>query len=44
MFKIVHEGHMGIEKSKNSIKDLIFWPNINSDIKNIVENCEVCIK
>ncbi|XP_008181766.1 uncharacterized protein K02A2.6-like [Acyrthosiphon pisum] len=44
MLKIVHEGHMGIERCKNSIKDLIFWPNINSDIKNIVENCEVCMK
>jgi len=44
MLKIVHEGHMGIERCKNSIRDLIFWPNINSDIKNIVENCEVCMK
>jgi len=32
MLKIVHEGHMGIERCKNSIKDLIFWANINSDI------------
>ena len=44
MLKIVHEGHMGIERCKNSIRDLIFWPTINSDIKNIVENCEVCMK
>ncbi|CAI6375189.1 unnamed protein product [Macrosiphum euphorbiae] len=41
MLKIVHEGHMGIERCKNSIRDLIFWPTINSDIKNIVENCEL---
>lgn len=33
MLKIVHEGHMEIKRCKNSIKDLIFWPNINSDIK-----------
>ncbi|CAI6369661.1 unnamed protein product [Macrosiphum euphorbiae] len=44
MLKIVHEGHMGIERCKNSIRDLIFRPNINSDIKNIVENCKVCMK
>ena len=44
MLKIIHEGHMGIERCKNLIKDLIFWPNINSDIKNIVENCDACMK
>jgi len=26
MLKIVHEDHIGIERCKNSIKDLIFWP------------------
>lgn len=35
---------MGIKRLKNQIKDLISWPNINSDIKNIVENSEISTK
>jgi len=26
MLKLVNEGHLGIERCKNLIKDLIFWP------------------
>lgn len=44
MLKLIHEGHIGIERCKNLIKDLIFWPSIYSDIKNFVENCEACMK
>ena len=35
---------MGIESSKNLAKTLVFWPNINHDIANIVNNCETCIR
>jgi len=44
MLKLIHECHMGIERCKNQIKDILFWPGISNDIKNIVESCEVCLK
>ncbi|CAI6364864.1 unnamed protein product [Macrosiphum euphorbiae] len=44
MLKLIHEGHMGIERCRNQIKDVLFWPGISNDIKNIVESCEVCLK
>jgi len=44
MIKIFHEGHRGIERRKKVIKDLMFCTNINSDIKNIVQSCEACMK
>lgn len=44
MLKLVNEGHMSIIRCKNLIKDLIFWPYTNYDIKNIVENCKACMK
>lgn len=43
MLKIIHEGHMGNERCRNQIKDVLFWPYINNDIKNIVESCEICV-
>ncbi|XP_050548981.1 uncharacterized protein K02A2.6-like [Daktulosphaira vitifoliae] len=44
MLNLIHEGHMGIERCRNQIKDVLFWPNITNDIKNIVESCEICMK
>lgn len=44
LLKVIHEGHLSQERSKNQIRDLIFWLNIYYDIKNIVESCEVCMK
>jgi len=44
MLKLIHEGHMGIERCRNQIKDVLFWPGINNDIKNVLEICEVCLK
>jgi hypothetical protein len=44
MLKLIHEGHMGIERCRNLIKDVLFWPGISNDIKNIIESCEVCLK
>ncbi|XP_060874020.1 uncharacterized protein K02A2.6-like [Metopolophium dirhodum] len=35
---------LGIERCRNQIKDVLFWPGISNDIKNIVESCEVCLK
>jgi transposase InsO family protein len=44
MLNLIHEGHMGIERCRNQVKNVLFWPNITNDIKNTVESCEICIK
>lgn len=38
----LHEGHLGIEKTKNLARGIVFWPNINQDIENKVKQCETC--
>lgn len=35
---------MGVEKSKNSARDLIFWPGMGKAIEAAVESCSVCQK
>ena len=40
----LHETHQGIEKSRLAAKEAYFWPGISSDIKSLIEGCEVCQK
>ena len=38
----IHEGHLGIEKSKLRARDLVFWPGMTKQIEDIVTNCSNC--
>ena len=44
MLKKIHEGHMGVVKSKQRAKDVLYWPNITSDIENMTKSCPSCVK
>lgn len=39
----LHTAHLGIEKSKERARDVIFWPGMNQDIENHVKSCETCL-
>ena len=40
----IHIGHMGIERCKARAQQLMYWPNINADITNMVSNCSACLE
>ena len=40
----IHMGHMGIKRCKARARQLMYWPNINADITNMVSNCSACLK
>lgn len=42
MLNLLHEGHFGITKTKARAKDIMFWPNINQDIENLILKCSIC--
>lgn len=44
ILSLIHEGHMGSKKCISLAKSLVYWPNLNSDIINLVDNCEICLK
>lgn len=44
MLTKIHSGHLGISRSKNLARGSVFWPTMNSEIKNIVEQCPICVK
>jgi Integrase core domain. len=44
MLKSMHSSHMGYNKNKNFVKNVIFWPTMYLDLKNFIMNCETCKK
>jgi len=44
MLEIVHTGHMGVEKTLKRARDIIFWPGISAEIKQLVLNCSTCLE
>jgi len=42
ILKQLHEGHLGIEKTRQLSRETVYWPNINRDIENMVKQCPAC--
>ena len=40
----MHIGHLEREKCKYRARQVVFWPNMNQDIDNVIGSCEVCLK
>ena len=38
----LHQGHMGIERTRRLARESVYWPNINQDIENLVKKCPTC--
>ena len=39
---IAHEGHQGIVKTKQLLREKIWFPRIDEEVKELVGNCLVC--
>ena len=42
MLTLIQEGHLSIEKCKRRARDVLYWPNMNKDVYEIVSRCDVC--
>lgn len=42
--KRLHLSHLGIEATQKLARESVFWPNINGEIRDIVQSCETCTK
>lgn len=43
ILKRLHTGHMGMEKTKRRARNIIYWPNMNRDIDEIISQCNTCM-
>ena len=40
----LHASHMGMEKTKQRARTVVFWPGMNHEIEEFVKSCESCGK
>ena len=38
----LHKGHQGVEKTRMSARESVYWPRINDDIDKMTKACGVC--
>lgn len=44
LLKILHEPHLGIEKTLARARNMFYWTGITDDVKTMVKNCRICEK
>lgn len=42
MLTKLHEPHLGIVKTKQRARNIIFWSNMNYDLEQLIQSCGVC--
>lgn len=38
----LHEGHLGIEKTRTRARDILYWPGMSQDIEELIQHCDIC--
>ena len=44
VLKLIHEGHLGLNKCKLHAKETVYWPGLNDELEKLFLNCELCLK
>ena len=42
MRKLLHSGHLGIEKTIPRARSSLYWPNIDNELTDAIKSCSVC--
>lgn len=42
MLKLIHQSHLGIVKSKQRAREVLYWPGMSAEIEEVVKNCSKC--
>ncbi|KAK9731878.1 Integrase zinc binding domain [Popillia japonica] len=43
-FRKLHYGHMGVDKTVNKAREVLFWPGYINEIKTKIQSCATCQK
>ena len=42
ILQIAHQQHQSIVKTKNMLREKVWWPTINHDVENLIRTCHAC--
>lgn len=42
IWNLLHESHMGINKTLIRVRELFYWPLMNADVETVIHNCLIC--
>ena len=42
MLELIHQSHLGIVKSKQRAREVLYWPGMSAEIENMIRNCGKC--
>ena len=44
MIDKIHYTHLGLENCKTRAREILYWPTMNAEIKNVIQNCVPCFR
>ena len=44
ILKLLHKGHLGLNKCKLRATESVYWSGLNDQLEDLVLNCELCLK
>ena len=39
----LHQGHIGIQRTRVRARQVMFWPSLNAEITDMISKCSACI-
>lgn len=42
MLELIHQSHLGIVKSKQRAREVLYWPGVSAEIEPVIGNCGKC--
>ena len=44
ILKLIHKGHLGLNKCKMRAKETVYWPGMNEQLEQLILSCQLCLK
>uniref|UniRef100_A0A3B3HY91 Gypsy retrotransposon integrase-like protein 1 n=1 Tax=Oryzias latipes TaxID=8090 RepID=A0A3B3HY91_ORYLA len=42
MLRLIHQSHLGMVKSKQRAREVLYWPGMSAEIENMIRSCPKC--
>uniref|UniRef100_A0A3B3SWI2 Gypsy retrotransposon integrase-like protein 1 n=1 Tax=Paramormyrops kingsleyae TaxID=1676925 RepID=A0A3B3SWI2_9TELE len=42
MLGLIHKSHLGMVKSKQRAREVLYWPGMNAEIEQVIRDCSTC--